>query len=294
MKYVIVEKGKRLDSLLAQGFPKYSRNYFQSLINAGSVTCNGKKIAKKFVPSLGDEIQILFSTPLNLELKGENIPLEILYEDEALICINKLPHMVVHPAPGHLTGTCVNALLYHYPSLPPQDVRPGIVHRLDKDTSGVLLVAKTIEAREKFIQAFSQRKITKEYLAIALGNPGQQIVNKPIARHPIRRKEMAILEKGRHAITIIDTLRSSQGFSLIKAIPITGRTHQIRLHLKHLKTPIVGDPIYGVKRLKKKLKLKRHFLHAHRLRFTHPVHGKTIVVEAPLPKDFTLFLKNID
>ncbi|QVL58083.1 MAG: RluA family pseudouridine synthase [Simkaniaceae bacterium] len=294
MKNFIVEEPKRLDKLLAEHFPDHSRSYFQFLIDAGSVTCNGKKVKKRAIPNTGDEIQIFFLTSPEIKLTPENIPLEILYEDEAIICVNKPPGMVVHPAPGHRAGTFVNALLYHCRSLPPQDLRPGIVHRLDKETSGVLLAAKTVEAHQKLIEAFSDRQIEKEYLAIVVGKPGETVVDQPIGRHRVKRKEMAIIEGGRHAITHIEVLKSSGGFSLVKAKPITGRTHQIRVHLKYLKTPVLGDTVYGPEKLSRKLKIERQLLHAHRLSFPHPIHGKKIEIEAPLPQDFKSFLKNLD
>lgn len=294
MKNFIVEKTNRLDKLLADTFPEHSRNYFQFLIDAGSVTCNGKKVKKRAIPNLGDEIQIFFLACPEIELTPENIPLEVLYEDDAIICVNKPSGMVVHPAPGHPTGTFVNALLYHCRSLPPQDLRPGVVHRLDKETSGVLLAAKTIQAHKKLIEAFSHREIEKEYLAIVVGNPGEKIVDQPIGRHPHKRKEMTILKEGRHATTIIETLKSKKDFSLIQAKPITGRTHQIRVHLKSIKTPVIGDRLYGPESLNRKLKVERHLLHAHRLTFPHPILKKKIVIEAPLPDDFKSFLKNID
>lgn len=289
-----VKQSKRLDKLLAETFPEHSRSYFQFLIDAGAITCNGEKVKKRMIPHLNDEIQIFFFTPPEIELIPEDIPLDILYEDDTIICINKPPGIVVHPAPGHPTGTFVNALLYHCRSLPEQDLRPGIVHRLDKETSGVLLAAKTVEAHKKLIEAFSRREIEKEYLAIVLGSPGEKIVDKPIGRHPLKRKEMTTLEEGRHATTIIETLKAANGFSLVKAKPITGRTHQIRVHLKSIKTPVIGDTLYGPVKLSQKLKVERHLLHAHRLTFPHPINRKKIMIEAPIPEDFKSFLKNID
>jgi len=259
------------------------------------VTRNGEKVKKRLVPKIGDKIKIFFKSLPTPELLPENIPLKILYEDEAIICVDKPAGMVVHPAPGHSQSTSINALLYHCGSLPAQDlIRPGLVHRLDKETSGVLLAAKTIKAHQNLIHAFSARKVEKEYLAIVLGNPGEKIVDKQIGRHPHKRKEMTVLEEGRHATTIIETLKFSHGFSLVRAKPITGRTHQIRVHLKYLKTPVVGDHLYGTKKLNNKLRIERHLLHAHCLAFSHPIHGKRIEVQAPLPGDFKSFLKKID
>lgn len=286
LKHFVVEEPKRLDKLLTEAFPDHSRSYFQFIIEMGAVTCGGKPMKKREIPKIGDEIEVFFITPPEVLLKPEDIPLNILYEDEFIICINKPAGMVVHPAPGHSTGTFVNALLHHCRSLPPQDLRPGIVHRLDKETSGVLLAAKTVEAHQKLIEMFSKREIHKEYLAITVGSPGNQTVDLPIGRHPVKRKEMTINEKGRSAITHLETLQSEGGFSLVKAKPVTGRTHQIRVHLKAVKTPVLGDRTYGPEKLSNKMKVERQLLHAHHLSFTHPITGVQVEVTAPIPVDF--------
>ena len=285
IKCFIVEEPQRLDKLLAERFTDHSRNYFQYLIEMGSVTRNGKRVKKREIPNAGDEIQIFFLTSPEMELVPEEIPLEILYEDEAIICINKPEGMVVHPAPGHPTGTFVNALLYHCKSLPPQDLRPGIVHRLDKDTTGVLLAAKTLEAHQRLIEAFSSREIEKEYLAITVGKPSKMSIDAPIGRHPKKRKEMTIIDTGRHALTHFEVIDSHKGFSLVRAKPVTGRTHQIRVHLKAQNTPVLGDPIYGPEKLSRKEGAHRTLLHAHRLSFPHPLTGKKLTITAPLPED---------
>ncbi|MCB1107075.1 MAG: RluA family pseudouridine synthase [Chlamydiia bacterium] len=298
LKYFVVNTPKRIDKLLAEEFPDYSRHYFQELIDSGLVICNGKRVKKKEVPAIGDQIQIHFSSPPEITLTAEDIPLEILYEDETIILVNKPVGMVVHPAPGHYQGTFVNALLHHCPSLPSQDVRPGIVHRLDKETSGVLLAAKTSAAHQKLTEAFSSRAIEKEYLAITVGTPPAEFVDAPIGRHPKKRKEMTVLTEGRHALTHFEVLESRGGFSLVKAKPVTGRTHQIRVHLKSLKTPILGDFLYGSEKLSRKMGVDRALLHAYRLTFSHPFSGKKMVVTAPFPQDFekwtSFFSKNLD
>lgn len=294
MRQLVIEESRRLDKLLSEAFPEHSRSYFQFLMEEGSVTCNGKRAKKGMIPKIGDQIQIFFKPLPTLSLSPEEIFLDILYEDETLLCINKPAGMVVHPAPGHSSGTFVHALLHHCQTLPPQGVRPGIVHRLDKETSGVLLAAKTVEAHKELIDAFSNRLVEKEYLAIVTGNPGQQVIDRPIGRHPARRQEMTIRESGRHATTLIETLKSANGLSLIQAKPITGRTHQIRVHLKSIGTPVMGDFLYGPVKLSHKLKVRRQLLHAHRLKFPHPLSKKEIEVEAPLPEDFKAFLKKID
>jgi len=294
LKHFVVEESKRLDKLLTEVFPDYSRSYFQFLIEKGAVTSAGRPLKKREIPNRGDPIEVFFITSPEITLEPEAIPLDILYEDEFLICINKPAGMVVHPAPGHLAGTFVNALLHHCHSLPSQDIRPGIVHRLDKETSGVLLAAKTTETHQKLIDMFSERKIEKEYLAITVGNPGIRTIDLPIGRHPAHRKEMTINEKGRSALTHIETIQSKEGFSLVKAKPVTGRTHQIRVHLKAVKTPVLGDRIYGPEKLSNKLKVERQLLHAHHLSFTHPLTGNLLKVTAPIPEDFQKFFKNLD
>ena len=286
IKSFIIDEPIRLDKLLAKRFTDYSRSYFQYLIETGSITRNGKGVKKREIPAIGDEIQIFFSASPELELIPEDIPLEILYEDEDVICINKPVGMVVHPAPGHPTGTFVNALLHHCKSLPPQDLRPGIVHRLDKDTSGVLLAAKTSEAHRKLIEAFSNRKIDKEYLTITVGKPSKESIDAPIGRHRVKRKEMTTIETGRHALTHFEVIDSREGFSFVCAKPVTGRTHQIRVHLKAQNTPVLGDPIYGPEKLNRKLGALRTLLHAHRLSFPHPSTGERVEITAPPPDDF--------
>jgi len=286
MESFIVENPQRVDKLLSEHFPNHSRSYFQYLIEQGSVTRNGQMVKKRDIPKVGDEIAVFFLHSPEIELKPQDIPLEILFEDEHLICINKPADMVVHPAPGHFENTFVNALLHHCRSLPLQDLRPGIVHRLDRYTSGVLVAAKTLDTHQKLIKAFSTRKIHKEYLAITVGSPGNQSVDAPIGRHPVRRKEMTILATGREALTHIETLASRGDFSLVRARPITGRTHQIRVHLKHLKTPVLGDSVYGPEKLSRKLRIDRQLLHAHRIIFTHPIQDNELEITAPPPEDF--------
>lgn len=277
----------RLDRLLCQQFPTYSRTYFQYLIQEGFVLVNGHPIKKKDKPKIGDEIEICFQLTPEISLEPENIPLEILYEDEHLIAINKPAGMVTHPAPGHYTKTFVHALLYHCKSLPQADtLRPGIVHRLDKDTSGVLLAAKTSEAHQKLVEMFCQRKLEKSYLAICVGTPGNGTIEAAIKRHPTKRKEMAIDPTGKAATTITNVLSFDGKLSLVEVLLITGRTHQIRVHLKHKGTPILGDPVYGSLAWNKNYDAPRQMLHAYRLSFCHPITGMKLNLQAPIPADF--------
>jgi 23S rRNA pseudouridine1911/1915/1917 synthase len=278
---------ERLDRLLCQQFPTYSRTYFQYLIEQGFVLVNGLPIKKKDKPKTGDEIEICFQLTPEISLEPENIPLEILYEDEHLLAINKPAGMVTHPAPGHYTQTFVHALLYHCKTLPRGDtLRPGIVHRLDKDTSGVLLAAKTSEAHQKLVEMFCQRKLEKTYLAICVGTPGNGTIEAPIKRHPTKRKEMAVDPTGKAATTITNVLSFDGKLSLVEVMLITGRTHQIRVHLKHKGTPILGDSVYGSLSWNKNYDAPRQMLHAYRLSFCHPITGMKINLKAPIPADF--------
>ena len=287
------ESGLRLDQLLTKQFPSYSRTYFQDLIEEGAVLLNGERSKKRLKPRLGDEVEVCFLLTPEISLEPEEIPLTILYEDEHLIAINKAPGMVVHPAPGHPSGTFVNALLHYCKQIAHlgDPLRPGIVHRLDKDTSGVLLAAKTKEMHQKLIELFSERKIEKTYLAICVGNPGEQTIDAPIGRHPTRRKEMAVLEEGgRAAITRCRTLSKKEELALVEVQLVTGRTHQARVHLKHIGTPVLGDPIYGSNSANKKFGIDRQFLHAHRIQFIHPFTQKKLELTADLPSDMQTYV----
>lgn len=288
------EAGVRLDVFLASHFPEFTRSYFQGLIEKELVLLNGNKVKKREKPQAHDEIEIQFALTDEMAVTPESIPLDILFEDEHLIIVNKPPGMVVHPAPGNWSGTFVNALLYHCSQLPDcgDPKRPGIVHRLDKDTSGLLVAAKTYQAHSKLVAAFSERQVHKEYIAVCEGMPAQRLIDEPIGRHPTNRQQMAIVpDKGKPARTHCFPLKTLGSFSLVQCLLETGRTHQIRVHLRHTGHPIVGDPIYGNLAMNKKLNLSRQLLHAHRLSFIHPISGEMIEVEAPLPQDIKKFIQ---
>ena len=237
---------QRLDRLLCHQFPTYSRTYFQLLIEQGFVLVNGLPLKKKDKPKAGDEIEICFQLTPEISLEPEPLDFDILYEDDYLLAINKPAGMVTHPAPGHYTQTFVHGLLYHCKTLPKGDtLRPGIVHRLDKETSGILLAAKTTEAHQKLVALFCERKIEKSYLALCIGTPGNGTIEAPIKRHPIKRKEMHVDPTGKPATSITKVLAFDGKISLVEVKLITGRTHQIRVHLKHKGAPILGDPVYG-------------------------------------------------
>jgi 23S rRNA pseudouridine1911/1915/1917 synthase len=271
----------RIDKLLAARYPQHSRTYFQWLLEEGFVLVNGKQVKKRVVPEEDDEIEVCFQLTPELSLAPEPIPLDILYEDEFLLAVNKPAGMVVHPAPGHPSGTFVNALLFHCQNIVPDGtLRPGIVHRLDKDTSGVLIAAKTSSTHQALVEQFSSRTVTKTYLAICHGTPRPGILSAPIGRHPSHRKEMAIVPTGKEAITEFQVLAVHKHLSLVRALPKTGRTHQIRVHLKHLGASVLGDTVYGTP------DACRHMLHAHKLSFSHPVTHQLLTFTAPLPLDF--------
>lgn len=287
------EEGERLDKILIQRYPSYSRTYFQRLIEDQLVLLDGNPIKKREKLKSGSEVEIFFAITPEIDLTPENIPLDIIYEDADILLINKKPGMVVHPAPGNWSGTFVNALLFHCKELgdswnSEEALRPGIVHRLDKDTSGLLLAAKTTHAHRVLVEQFASRQVKKEYLAICLGNPGDGVINEPIGRHPIHRKMMAIVPDGKPAITIIKTLKTKGLLSLVRALPTTGRTHQIRVHLKHKGTPIIGDSLYGNSQMNARYQAKRQWLHAEKLSFNHPSSGKLMEFIAPLPSDMKL------
>lgn len=290
------EAGDRLDKILATRFNKAgSRTYFQFLIDEGKVLLNGAPVKKRIKPKEGDEVEVEFVVTPELTLAPENIALDIVYEDDALLVVNKPAGMVVHPAPGHWSGTFVNALIYHCRGIltehSDQTLRPGIVHRLDKDTSGLLIAAKTLLAQQRLIEMFAGRRIYKEYLAICIGNPGEGTVDLPIGRHPVNRQMMSIqLEKGRAALTHFRTLSFDGKLSLISAVIATGRTHQIRVHMKHRGTPVLGDLLYGVPAQNTKYGVERQMLHAFRLRFEHPITEQILELEAPLPLDMKLLV----
>lgn len=288
-----LDAGERLDRFLtARYLQTHSRSYFQWLIAQQHVLLNGKPAKKRIKLESGDEVEVLFVMTPEIDLEPESIPLDILFEDEHLIVVNKPSGMVVHPAVGNWSGTFVNALLYHCKTLPEGEyLRPGIVHRLDKETSGVLIAAKTMQAQQKLIEMFSGREIHKEYLAICLGKPGEGTIQASIGRHPVHRQKMTIREDGKHAVSHYQTVKFDESLSVVEIVLETGRTHQIRVHMKHLGTPILGDVLYGNPSVNQKYRCERQMLHAWRVRFNHPIFGKQIEIEAPPPEDMNQILK---
>lgn len=289
---------ERLDHFLAEELSDYSRSRLQSFIKDGRVRVDGEP-AKKFGQALvpGQTITVILPEEHDSKLIPEDIPLDILYEDEQSIVINKPAGMVVHPAAGHESGTLVNAVLAHCGDLKGfgGEIRPGVVHRLDRDTSGIIVMAKNEKAHILLQEQFRNRTIDKRYQALVDGAPPTLSgrVEAPIGRDPIRRQQMAILtpDKGRAAVTEYRTLKSYAKHTLIEAHPLTGRTHQIRVHMAFLKCPIVGDVLYG--RRKQSIELNRHFLHAFRLTILLPGHDTPMTFEAPLPPELQAVLDRL-
>ena len=285
------ESGERIDALLARALPSMSRSQIQKLLEQGMVTLNGRELKKNFRCSAGESYEVLLPEPADLPLIPQNIPLDVVYEDEDLIVINKARGLVVHPAPGHPDGTLVNALLWHcgdsLSGIGGQR-RPGIVHRIDKDTSGLLIVAKNDFAHQGLSAQLSDHSLCREYEALVRGNFKQDsgTIDKPIGRHPVDRKRMAVTDKNsKPAVTHWQLLASYRGYSHILCRLETGRTHQIRVHMASIGHPLLGDFTYGSPSPEKGL--EGQCLHARRLRFVHPRTGELVLLETALPAYFT-------
>lgn len=298
------EAGGRLDVLLAARLDGPSRSAVTGAIRSGAVTVGGRVKKPGYTVKPGDVISGTLPKPPRSVFKPEPIELDILYQDPFLLVINKPAGMVVHPSPGHAGGTLVNALLYHFPSLEHQadqdNLRPGIVHRLDKDTTGCLAVAKTSRAHLLLTDQFKERQVQKTYLALTLGNISEDTgrIDLPVGRHPGDRKKMSVFShRGRQALTLWKVRRRLCGATLLEIYLKTGRTHQIRVHMAALGHPVAGDLLYGggKKRLTgTALKgARRQMLHAWRLAFRHPVSGQRVSVEAPLPEDMRRLLDDL-
>jgi len=285
LKFTVESAGVRLDRFLADHCPGISRSQLQKLVEQDFVLVNGMpfKAGRKLSP--GDAVNVTLPEAEPEEPGAESISLNIVYEDEHLLVIDKPAGLVVHPAPGHSRHTLVNALLAHCPELAraPKRDRPGIVHRLDKDTSGLMVVAKSTEVQERLIHQFSSRTVKKTYLALVDGivTERQGVIEGPIGRDPDDRKLMAIVEGGREARTRFRVVEYHGTHTLLEAMPETGRTHQIRVHLAAIGHPVCGDRMYG----RKSSQLRRQFLHAARLAFVHPVTGKSMEYSSPLPAE---------
>lgn len=279
-------KKERIDIFLSREL-SITRSNAQHLINSGYVQINGKEAKPSAQVRINDEINAYMPEVKEIGLIPQEISLDIIFQDEHLIVINKPAGLVVHPAKGHQDNTLVNAVLFHCHDLKgiQGELRPGIVHRLDKDTSGVMVIAKNDETHHSLAEQIKDRKISKEYMAIVKGvpNPPQGMIKAPIGRHPVHRKKMAVVEGGKKAMTRYTVEKDFSAFSLLKVKPLTGRTHQIRVHLTYIGFPIVGDPVYG--KQKNVFNLSRQALHASKLGFTHPATKEWMEFTAPLAKD---------
>jgi len=299
-KFVVEEgeEAQRLDTYLVRKFTELnnelSRSRIKKLIEEEMIKVNEKLVKPSYKIKKGDVVEVVIPPKEELELEPEDVPFNILYEDEHIVVINKPAGVVVHPAPGHFKSTLVHGLLKKLKNLSGvgDKLRPGIVHRLDKDTSGVMIVAKNDIAHKKLIAQFKNRKIYKEYLTICFGVPEKKVfkVSANIARHPVNRKKMGVFPHGREAETLFEVKEEFKKASLILAKPLTGRTHQIRVHLSYIGHPILGDPLYGG--LKHGIPLpQRLMLHAYKISFLHPITGETLTFSAPIPQDFEDYLK---
>jgi 23S rRNA pseudouridine1911/1915/1917 synthase len=300
----VKDAGTRLDSFLATCFEDISRATVQRWIREGSVKVNGTPRKSSYALSENERVEVI---PLPAspppELSPEAIPIEILYEDDDLVAVNKAAGMVVHPGAGNWTGTLANALLHHFSQMSQKDpLRPGIVHRLDKETSGVLLVAKNEFTHEALSRQFKERDVEKHYLALVYGHLEESSgkIDVPIGRDPRSRIKISTRGKRtREALTLYRVIQRFPGFTYVRAFPKTGRTHQIRVHFHHLGHPIVGDKLYGRAKSDKTgiaaaiKRIDRHFLHATFLSITHPITGKKIDFEAPLPNELEELLATL-
>ena len=279
------DAGPRLDQYLAARLPDLSRSRIQALIKSGHIARNGSAVRASDTARAGDILAVTIPPPVAVETLAQDIPLDVVFEDDDFIVIDKPAGLVVHPAAGNPDGTLVNALLHHCRALSGigGELRPGIVHRLDKDTSGCLVAAKNDVAHRALVRQFAGREVTKIYLALVAGKPAHEsgAIEAAIGRHPVHRQKMAVLARGRAAKTSWRSRGAVPGGTLIECTLHTGRTHQIRVHLKHLGHPVLGDAVYG-----KRGAFPRQMLHAWRLGFAHPRTGGRVNFESPIPADF--------
>jgi 23S rRNA pseudouridine1911/1915/1917 synthase len=295
MEFIIREEHKdlRIDVYLSNNFEDKSRSYIQNLIEEGKITVNGNLKKSNYKLRIDDKVQVEVPDPVALNVKPQEIPLDILYEDKDVVVVNKPQGMVVHPAAGVYEGTLVNALLNHCKDLSGINgvTRPGIVHRIDKDTSGVLVVAKNDHSHNKLAEQLKDHSMTRTYVALTEGVFKQDngTVEAPLARHPQERIKIAVVKDGRNAVTHYKVLERYKSNSLIECSLETGRTHQIRVHMAHIGHPLVGDPVYGFK--KQRFKLEGQMLHAKVLGFIHPTKEVYMEFEAEIPEHFLSVLK---
>lgn len=294
LSLTVEEGGERLDRYITRVRPELSRSHVQRLTADGRVRVNGRVAKSGLKLRAGDAVNIVLPPPEPTGLEAEPIPLTVVHEDADILVIDKPAGMAVHPSPGHPRGTLVNALLAHIPDLEGINgsLRPGIVHRLDKDTSGLMVVAKNGRAHEGLAEQFKKRTLKKKYLALVHGqlSPAEGAIEAPVGRDPAHRQRMAVVESGREARTGYRVVRSFKKYSLLEVSPASGRTHQIRVHLSAIGHPVVGDRLYGGKTSL----LERQFLHASFLAFVHPASGRQMEFQSALPADLEAVLERID
>jgi len=297
------QKGKRVDLAIAEAFTEFSRSHLQKLIKQGAVKVNGKETKPKYILQGNELIEIVAEEAPRLEDKPENIKLEIIYEDKDVLVINKSAGLVVHPGAGNPSGTMVNGLI-NLDSKLVYLPRAGIVHRLDKDTSGLMVISRNEKTYLNLINQLKERSVNRKYNALVVGEPSLSgVIDKPIGRHPKIRTKQAVVKSGKEAITKFKTVKNLNGYSLLEVSLETGRTHQIRVHMNFKGNPILGDKSYGKSKRKfkkinanieKKINnFNRQALHAKSLGFVHPKTGKEIFFEAERPKDFDTLIKNL-
>ncbi len=288
-------EGDRLDKVIAVRAPELSRTKVQRLIDAGAVTVNGDPCKPAYRVEPGDQVAMVLPEEPEPTVRPEPIPLDVIYEDEHLLVVNKPAGMVVHPAPGHPGGTLVNAVLAHAPEVAGvgRPERAGLIHRLDKETSGLIVVAKDEATLVAMQRQFKRRQVAKTYLALVEGHvqPPEGIVEVPLGRDKRHRQKMAARRDGKKARTMYRVLETFDRHTLLEVHPYTGRMHQVRVHLAWLGYPIVGDAVYG--RRRQRLLQERHFLHAAQLCFTHPAAGEQVTFQAPLPVELSAVLEHL-
>lgn len=292
-----INKGKRLDSYISDNMDKISRSFAQKLIENQKVTINGKTVKASYKVCIGDNVEVDVPEAQDTKLKAQDIPVEVVYEDKDIIVVNKPKGMVVHPANGNPDGTLVNAILAMCKdslSGIGGEIRPGIVHRLDKDTSGLLIIAKNDEAHVKMSKQIQDRLVTKKYIALVKGvvKDDEATIDMPIARSKVDRKKMAVDKDGKQAVTHFKVIKRYKRYTLLEIKIDTGRTHQIRVHMAKIGYPVVGDMVYS--NGKNEFGVEGQMLHAKSLEFSHPITGKKMHLEAPLPEYFTKVLEELD
>lgn len=296
VSYEAVNSGERLDVFLTEQNQDFSRSHVQKLIADGKVMVNGQQRKANFKLTAGDEITLEIPEAVEAEILPEDIPLDILYEDKDIIVINKARGMVVHPAAGVFSGTLVNALMHHCTDLSGinGELRPGIVHRLDKDTSGVMVAVKSDKAHLSLAQQIKDKTAHRIYQAIVYGNIKEEagIIKGDIGRHPVDRKKMAIVQDGKSAVTHFKVLERFGEYTLVECALETGRTHQIRVHMTHIGHPLVGDPKYGTNgKRKDNFSIQGQALHSMSLELDHPVTGERMTFNTELPEDMQKILR---